>query len=374
MSRITDLLAKYAELLRVEEELERRKEHNENVRQAETTFSAEAEKLKEEINALRRTEAKKIWEGMDQERFSYEVFTGERDVYHPYVDRTETYHESRAYVSVMGLKLLAGSVETNGRVASVDEILAANKFNPSATANGLLKKFEIDPEGTRKAVAETLRVRFMKDKEAMPIEIKKVSGEIEEIKEKIEKLEKLIQEEVPDNAIMRKIFKKKFEAKAKAPKELAALKDKLVTLETQKDNYEYRLEMAEKFKTEEDILRFVDEEYKYLVALCERDYEKEVSATSQAHVETLKDLEVRRKANKDSRENDYEIDAKRRSLETAFNKDFASLEELYGDKEFVEELKSIDFSTLSEDDRKVITALRESYEQHLMKTVQKYEE
>ena len=132
--------------------------------------------------------------------------------------------------------------------------------------------------------------------------------------------------------------------------------------------------MAETYKTEEDILKFIEEEYKYLVAVCERDYEKEVAQTSQAKTEELAAVEEKRKENKAREVSVYEIDHKRGTLEKAFNADFVALEELYGDKEFVAELKSIDVSKLSEDEQKIISTLRDSYEQYLLKAVQKYED
>ena len=374
MSKITDLLAKYEELRKLEEEVKSRRANNEDVRKIDNELFVTMTTIKDEIKELRGVEAKKIWAGMDQERYTYEVITGEREVYHPYMDRTETYHSSRAYISVMGLKLLAGSMDTDGRIASVEELLATNNFYPMGSAKGLLQKFEVDPEGTKKAVAETLRVRFMKDGASMPLEIKKLDEEITAVKDKIEKLEKLVDEDVPDNIIMRKIFKKKFEAKERAPKEIASLKRQLLDLVSKKENCEYRLKMAETYKTEEDILKFIEEEYKYLVAVCERDYEKEVSQTSQAKVEELEAVEEKRKENKAREVSVYEIDHKRGTLEKSFNADFVALEELYGDKEFVAELKSIDISKLSEDEQKIISTLRDSYEQYLLKAVQKYED
>lgn len=374
MSRITELLERYNEYKLAEAEVERRRANNEQVKAKDEELAAKEKAIKNEIEKLRMTEAKKIWAGMEQDRFSYGLEEGQKSNPNPYygpdfIDVTY----STAYMSVMGLKLPVGKTESN-RILSVEELMVLDEFNPKFYTKGLLEKFKVDPEGTKKAVAETLRVRFMKDEAEMPVEIKRLDAEIETCNEKIEKLERLVAEELPDNVVMRKIFKKKFELKEKAPKEIEGLKMQLARLVAQKENCEYRLKLATTYKTPDQIMEFIEKEYVYLVALCDRDYKKEVSATSQKQVKEVEEVAEQRKENRTHEENVYEVSSKMKDFEKAFNADFVSLEELYGNKEFVEELKSMDISKLSEEEKKIITALRDSYEQYLMKAVQKYEE
>ena len=57
-----------------------------------------------------------------------------------------------------------------------------------------------------------------------------------------------------------------------------------------------------------------------------------------------------------------------------FEKDFAAMESLFTDKEFVEELKAFDVSKLSEEEKKIVEVVRSQYEQYLAKAIAKYEE
>ena len=61
------------------------------------------------------------------------------------------------------------------------------------------------------------------------------------------------------------------------------------------------------------------------------------------------------------------------TLKKAFDKGLESLTKLFENKAFIEELKSIDVTKLSEEEREIVEMIRGQYEQYLARVVSKYE-
>ncbi len=374
MPRINELIENYRAYEVALREANAVKVQNAEIKQKETDLFVKMTFLKEQIKEKRQQQAAKLWGEMEQGRFSYGLEEGQKSNPNPYygpdfIDVTY----STAYMSVMGLKLPVGKTES-GRILSVEELMVLDEFDPKFYTKGLLEKFKIDPEGTKKAVCESVRVRMMKDREACPVEIAAIDKELVENRAKLAKLERLLDEEVPDNAIMRKIFKKKFEAIERAPEDVKKTKARIEELENTKGNLEYRLSLAEKLTTPEAIAEYVESEFKFLQEFVARDWSKEVGMTSTELVAEVAENDAQRAELRKQQTSTYEIDSKVSKLKDVFEKDFAAMESLFTDKEFVEELKAFDVSKLSEEEKKIVEVVRSQYEQYLAKAIAKYEE
>jgi hypothetical protein len=273
----------------------------------------------------------------------------------------------------MGLKLPVGGVESYS-VVPVEDLLATGNFHPQYASEGLLKKFELDPVGTKAAVCESVRVRMMKDRAACPVEIRETEKELNELGKKLASLEKLVEEEIPDNAIMRRIFKKKFEAKEKAPAEILKVRAAMEDLLARKTNLEYRGELAEKLTTPEAIAEYVDAELEFLKAFIARDWAKEVDESSAELFEESKAISEERANNRNKTENSWEAKSKVDKLKKVLEADFDSIQKLFENKEFIEELRAFDTTGLSEDEKKMVEVIRDQYNQHLAKAVARYED
>ena len=66
--------------------------------------------------------------------------------------------------------------------------------------------------------------------------------------------------------LLRKIFKKKFEAIANAPKQLAIVEDQIAELVAKKENLEYRFKVASSLNNPEAIEQYVESEYEFFKA------------------------------------------------------------------------------------------------------------
>lgn len=376
MARFDELFEKYRVYSEALEEYEAARKVNEGVESEVTTLKGKLSGVESEIHRLREIEAKKVWDTMEKGRFSYEVTETSEEIDRGTLgDFTRYYNLSTMSLSVMGLKIPISreDINHNKEPLSGEQVLAMGCLNPRGVASGLIEKFEFDPVGTKKAVCETVRVKMMKDAAGLPVEIKAIDRELAEMRARLSKLEKLVEEEVPDNAIMRKIFKKKFEAIEKAPKEIETVKAQIAVLESKKENYEYRLSVAKQMDSPEVIEKYVEDEYKFLKAFIERDYETEVSQTSTELVAQAESIKAEIKTAGAGRVDTWDKNCKARKLKEAVDADYKALFELFDNKEFVEELRSYDVSKLSEEERKMVEVVREQYEQYLLKTVQKYE-
>lgn len=374
MARIEELIEKYRAHEEALKELQDVKIENRKIEDKITDLFVKMTLLKDQIREKRQQEASKLWGEMEQGRFTYGLTEEQKTNPNPYygpdfIDATY----STAYISVMGLKLPVAKLE-RGRIVSVEELMVLDEFNPKFYTKGLFEKFELDPEGTKKAVCESVRVRAMKDSASCPVELRAVEKDLAENKAKLAKLEKLLDEEVPDNAIMRKIFKKKFEAIENAPKDIEETKKRIEELEIQKGNLEYRLSVAEKLTNPEAIMEYVESELAFLRAFVERDWSKEVGKTSTELADEVLKNDAERSELKKQQKPIHELDSKVSKLKRAFEKDFESISELFNNKEFVDELKTVDVSKLSEEEKKIVEVIKSQYEQYLAKTIAKYEE
>lgn len=373
MARIAELIEKHREYEVALREYEAIEAKNATIAAKDKELAAKEAFVRDEINRKRRAQAAKIWGEMDQRRFTYGIVDSTKANNNPYFG--PDYYDikvSKAYLSVMGLKLPSSGIESY-TVVPVEDLLVGGDFHPQYAAEGLLKKFEIDPVGTKAAVCESVRVRMMKDRAACPVEIREADKELTELGKKLASLEKLAQEEIPDNAITRKIFKKKFEAKEKAPAEILRVRAAMEDIQARKLNLEYRAELAEKLTTPEAIEAYIDEELEFLKAIISRDWEKEVGATSVELVEQSKTISEERRENRNKSESSWDAKDKAEKIKKAFDADFNSLEKLFNDKEFIEELRNFDVTGLSEEEKKMVEAIREQYSQHLAKIVARYE-
>ena len=112
---------------------------------------------------------------------------------------------------------------------------------------------------------------------------------------------------------------------------------------------------------------------KFLMAFAARDWAKEVGATSLDLVAEANGIELQREElNKDIKPT-KEQEAKVDSLKRSFDRDFESIESYFGNKEFVDELKSIDVTQLSEEERKIVEVIRDQYDKYLAKAISQYE-
>lgn len=374
MARIEELIEKHRAYGRALHELEEIKVKNAEIKRKDNELFVDASFVHDEIRAKRKEQAKKLWGEMDQGRFSYGTAIETQTNPNPYYGPDEIdVRVTRAYMSVMGLKLPVASAERS-RIITVEEYLADGDFHPEYYVRGLLQKFEIDPEGTKRAVCESVRVRMMKDRAGCPVEIQEIDKQLTEMGARLASLEKLTKEELPDNAIMRKIFKKKFDAKEKAPQEMEKLRTEMENLQAKKLNLEYRAAVAEKLTTPQAIAEYVDEELKFLQEFVARNWSKEVGETSVELQRKSDAIATERSELKKGEKSTWEAESKVKALKNAFEKDFNSLQELFGDKEFIEELRSFETSELSEEERKIVEIVRSEYDKYLAKTISKYEE
>ena len=376
MEVIASLLKKHEEYEEARAVLDALKRENRDIKTADNELFVKKSFVNDEIREKRRAAAKKIVAEIGPGRFSYDLDSYEVDAGHPWLDITNTIHRSNAFIHIMGLKFPVGSRATGtlkGKIVPVEDLMVEGIFESKAYMEGLVKKFKVDPEGTRSAVCESVRVRMMKERTSIPVELESVNKKLAEAKERLKTLEKLVAEEVPDNAIMRMLFKKKFAEREKAPKEIEELKKQIGELETNKENLEYRLKVAESLSTKEQIEKYVDEEIEFLMAFAARDWAKEVGETSLDLVAEANGIELQReelnKGIKSTRDQEAKVD----SLKRAFESDFASIESYFGNKEFVDELKSIDVTKLSEEERKIVEVIREQYDKYLARAISQYE-
>lgn len=374
MAKIAELIEKHREYEIALREYEAIEARNKQIQLKDKEFSAKQSAVEDEIRRVRKDKASKIWGEMDQSRFTYGIVDDTKENNNPYYG--PDYYDikvSKAYISVMGLKLPVGGVESYS-VVPVEDLLATGHFHPQYASEGLLKKFELDPVGTKAAVCESVRVRMMKDRAACPVEIRETEKELNELGKKLASLEKLVEEEIPDNAIMRRIFKKKFEAKEKAPAEILKVRAAMEDLLARKTNLEYRGELAEKLTTPEAIAEYVDAELEFLKAFIARDWAKEVDESSAELFEESKAISEERANNRNKTENSWEAKSKVDKLKKVLEADFDSMQKLFENKEFIEELRSFDTTGLSEDEKKMVEVIRDQYNQHLAKAVARYED
>lgn len=377
MAKINELLEEYRAYQTSLAEYEETRKVDQTVDGKIKDLRGKIDLIKAEISKLRGTEAKKVWETIDQSRFSYDIAQRSETIDRGSLgDLDRDYNASVMSIHVMGLKIPVSEVDIGYETTPLmgDAVLKLGAMNPKRASGALLSKFELDPVGTKKAVCETVRVKAMKDAASIPQEIKMTEKQLRELISRRESIKKLLDEEVPDNAIMRKIFKKKFEAIANAPKDLALVDSQIAELTARKENLEYRLNVANSLNSPEAIEQYVESEYEYFKAFVERDWEKEVGSTSSELTEEIVSIEDEIKKAVNSRPNCYgkQINASR--LKDVFEKDFSAIMESFGDKTFIEELRSIDLTKLPEEERRIVEVVKDKYEQHMAKAIQKYEE
>ena len=369
MQRLLELIDKYHEYILAQKTEAEAKKQNETIRQADNKLFVEKSLVNDEIRAKKLEQARQIIKDLGEGRFFYEVETKllERD------GKSKAREISIAYITIMGLRFPVGAEWTDGRVVTFDEILASGKIGQLETLKQILAKFELDPVGAKFAVCEAVRIAMMKDRASLRSEIEYIESEIRKYKSELEMLEKLADEKLADNALLKQIFKKKYKLKEQAESKIEELKQEIRECELEKKHYTSRLIVAEGLVDKAAIEDFVDEELEFLRAFVSTDWDKKVSETSMDLQARVSQIEEQRQELAEKKINILPLEGNRARLDREFGAALKNMESLFDDKGFVEILRTFDTSGLSEEDVKIIELLRSEYQKYLAKFFAQYE-